>query len=607
MVNFRDALLNGNGIARRLTFATILFSSFVTIGTTFVQLYLDYRHEVDAIYGRFAEIRDTVVPSLANSVWVLDSAQIELQVAGLLRLPDIEEVVVRTGEGRIYAAGKASSARTLTETDSLVYRDGNVDRNIGTIEIVASIDVILVRIWDKLIVVLATNAAKTMLVVVFMLLLFQYLVTQYLYRIAEYMEGFAADTSPPIVLNRRKSKRRPDAFDRLVESINAMRSHLIGTTAELRRSELDYRGIFDNAPIGIFRIGPDGRFSRANPALTALLGYPSPEELAADVRDISRQVFVDQTQWQEVQAAAQSSGTAFDGEVRWRRRDGRALWVQLRLRTVQGKRGDAPHFEGAVHDISSRKAAEAALIAAKEAAEAASRAKSSFLANMSHELRTPLNAVIGFAEMLSLKPLGPGAEAKYRTYSAHIVEAGQLLLRLINDILDLSRIEAEALQIDNGTVVLDELVRSCLALVEPAAHTARVAVTARDESGGLRMKADSMRIQQILLNLLSNAIKFTAAGGHVEVRTWLEDKSVNLSVTDSGIGMRPDQIPFALQEFSQLEDTYRRKYGGTGLGLPLARKLTELHGGRLSIESQPGIGTTVTVSFPPERTLLKEP
>lgn len=604
MNRIRDALFNGNGIARRLAFATILFSSLVTIGTTFVQLYLDYRHDIDAIYRRFAEIRDVILPSLTNSVWVLDAAQLDTQIDGLLRFQDIEHVVLTTDDGRTFSAGEARSARTLSASYDLVHLDRGADRIIGSIKIVASVDAIMGRIWERLLVVLATNAVKTLLVAVFMLILFQFLVTQHLYRVAGYMERFDPTTSEPAALQRRKRKGRPDALDRLVQAINVMRSNLIGATHELRRSERDYREIFDNAPVGIFRISSDGHFRRANPSLIALLGYRSPEDLAAHVQDVRHQLFVDPAQWDSAQAVAAKPDAVFDGEVRWRHHDSRSLWVQLRLRAARGPDGGQVYFEGIAQDITDRKAAEAELIAAKEAAEAANRAKSSFLANMSHELRTPLNAVIGFAEILDKRLLGPNAHDQYQTYAGNIVQSGHHLLELINDVLDLAKIDAEALLIGDDRIDPRQLMDTCTTMVELAAKQAGLTMTTRIDCGDHRLRADETRVRQTILNLLSNAIKFTPPGGHIDLRAWLGDQqAINLSVTDTGIGIDPTRISLALQPFSQLDNTYQRKHGGSGLGLALAKRLTELHGGTLSILSEPTKGTTVTIRFPPSRTL----
>ena len=237
------------------------------------------------------------------------------------------------------------------------------------------------------------------------------------------------------------------------------------------------------------------------------------------------------------------------------------------------------------------------LVGARDAAEAASLAKSRFLANMSHELRTPLNAIIGFSEMMREQLRGPvGA---YRDYVAHIHDSGTHLLSLINGILDLSKAQAGRLELVEDSVDLGALLGSCLDLVRPQAARAKIELARLADDGLPIVVADEGKLRQIVLNLLSNAVKFTPAGGVVRIGAGLDpDGDLLVSVEDTGIGMAPDDIPKAMQPFQQLESALNRKFAGTGLGLPLARELTELHGGTLALVSEPGRGTTALVRLP---------
>ena len=246
--------------------------------------------------------------------------------------------------------------------------------------------------------------------------------------------------------------------------------------------------------------------------------------------------------------------------------------------------------------------AEQRLLASKEEAELANRAKSAFLANMSHELRTPLNAIIGFSEIMQQELLGPLGSARYHGYVRDIRESGRHLLQIINDILDLSRIEAGQMQINEEPVDLSRVAVACLRMVDERARAHNLKLATDLPAGLPQVRGDERLLKQVLLNLLSNAVKFTMDGG--EVRTvarvagdgWLE-----LSVADDGIGMAPEQIPQALQPFTQIDSSLSRRFEGTGLGLPLVKSMVELHGGRLLIDSAVGRGTRVTVRLPPER------
>jgi signal transduction histidine kinase len=236
----------------------------------------------------------------------------------------------------------------------------------------------------------------------------------------------------------------------------------------------------------------------------------------------------------------------------------------------------------------------------KEGAVAASRAKSDFLANMSHELRTPLNAIIGFSEVIKCSIFGPVSE-RYRSYATDIFSSGTHLLRLINEILDLSKLEAGQLELHEETIDLASAVEACMTLVEKQAEQSRLSMSASIDPNHPLVRADDRRLRQILINLLANAVKFTPEGGRIRVSSFPAPAGLAISVSDTGIGMASEDIPKAMTTFGQVDSKISRKHEGTGLGLPLAKHLVELHGGTLKIESKLNAGTTVTFVLPAER------
>jgi signal transduction histidine kinase len=233
-------------------------------------------------------------------------------------------------------------------------------------------------------------------------------------------------------------------------------------------------------------------------------------------------------------------------------------------------------------------------------AEASNRAKGEFLAHMSHELRTPLNAIIGFSDMLLSAPVAVTRD-KLEDYIGDINRAGLHLLGVINDILDLTKIEAGKLSLHEAEVEFSELLASSLTMVQGRFDEKHITLKRNMADPLPRLYIDELKLKQILLNLLSNAAKFTPTDGSVHVRTALDSDCFAIRVTDTGIGIARSDLPKVLIPFTQLDSKLSRKHGGTGLGLPLTKGLIELHGGSLAIDSEVGVGTTVTIRLPAKR------
>ena len=310
-----------------------------------------------------------------------------------------------------------------------------------------------------------------------------------------------------------------------------------------------------------------------------------------------------------------------------RSRDVAEAWIETQLTRPKSAHGsfEAEFAEGAVARVSQHRTRDGGLVCvyadvtelhkrqqellvAKEEAEAARRSMSGFLANMSHELRTPLNAIIGFSSMMKEEMVGPLGDKAYKSYANDIHASGSLLLDIINDVLDVSKIEAGKHRIEEDRVQVRQLLNSCLRLIGTRVSAAGLGIAQRSEVAGLELRADPRALKQILLNLLSNAVKFTPKGGRIELVAQRDATGdVLFKVSDNGIGMAPEDIPRALAVFGQIESDLASRHQGTGLGLPLAQRLTEMHGGSLELESAPGRGTTVTVRLPAARVLPPDP
>jgi len=282
---------------------------------------------------------------------------------------------------------------------------------------------------------------------------------------------------------------------------------------------------------------------------------------------------------------------------------GSECWIVTR-KSIFALPGAGRFVVGVISDITQRKRMEVEFWQAKMEAEQANHAKSQFLANMSHELRTPLNAIIGFSEIIKEEFFGPIEEARYRAYAEDIHSSGGHLLQLINDILDLTKIDAGKYKIWETECNVELAVADVVRLMHDIVVRNGITLENKTASHLPMLFADERAVRQIVTNFLSNAAKFTPRGGHIEIAVReAADGCLEISVADTGIGMAQEDIPRALSPFDQLEDSWDRRYEGTGLGLPLVNALLTLHDGKLEIASAPGIGTTVTARFPLHRTI----
>ncbi len=277
------------------------------------------------------------------------------------------------------------------------------------------------------------------------------------------------------------------------------------------------------------------------------------------------------------------------------------VWYDNSFFPVIGPDGKVARIAIFSRDISKRKRSEQELLVARRKAEAADRSKGEFLATMSHELRTPLNAIIGFSYSMLEEMHGPFSDEKYREYAGDIHQSGSHLLSLINDILDVSAIDAGKLELQEERIDVAEVVGRSVRLIKPRAEIRDVDISVSIQDAIPMLFADARRVHQVLLNLLSNAVKFSHRDGVVSMDVRMDSEgSMEFVISDKGIGMDGKELAIAMERFGQI-DGKAKIFEGTGLGLPLAKVLIELHGGTLNIDTEKGAGTTVRVKFPKER------
>jgi two-component system cell cycle sensor histidine kinase PleC len=234
-------------------------------------------------------------------------------------------------------------------------------------------------------------------------------------------------------------------------------------------------------------------------------------------------------------------------------------------------------------------------------AEEANRSKSEFLTTMSHELRTPLTAVLGFADVIINPIFGAETPEQFREYGGYIKASGEHLLLLINDMLDLAKVEAGKMELRETESNLDSVIHAVLAMTKERAHNQGISVTWRQPAEPIILRVDEIKLKQALINVVSNAIKFTPSAGRIRLEVETSPQAVDIRVADTGIGIKPEDIPKVFEPYTQIDSEVARQHKGTGLGMPLTLGLMQLHGGTVLLESQLGMGTAVTLRFPAER------
>ncbi|MBV9965812.1 MAG: PAS domain S-box protein [Alphaproteobacteria bacterium] len=377
-------------------------------------------------------------------------------------------------------------------------------------------------------------------------------------------------------------------------------AELSQTAQALGKSEARFRDFATITSDWLWETDRDHRFTYVSDSIRRfgqnpqnVIGHTRFEMIAESDRDPEK--------WLQHRATLERHEAFHDFVYTRKYKEDREQIVSISGNPVFNHEGRFVGYRGTARDVTAQVHAERRLRDAKIAAEAANVAKSQFLANMSHELRTPLNAIIGFSDMLVLGRSGelqgaPLDHAHQLEYARIINQSGQHLLDIVNDLLDLAKIDAGKVALETEDTNPYKLAASCIEFIREAAQIAGLQLSVDCEPGLPAVVADERRLKQVLLNLLTNAVKFTGSGGSVTL--WVrraEDGGIAFVVCDTGIGMTADEIEIALQPFGQLDSGFNRRHDGTGLGLPLARSLVELHGGSMRIDSEKGLGTTVTV------------
>jgi len=602
----------------KLVLALAVLVALVAAGSAYVLIEHERERRIVELEGRAVRIADLFSRSLAYPLWNVDRTAIDEQLAALAPNPEVAQFsITAVGYGTVSEVTKqpvAQLVNPIVRVQPIEYMAPGepVPQKIGEVRVVLTRAVVEQAIATAQRATLGLVAGIVALLYAAAFVLLRRMVSAPIHRLEATVDRIADGD-----LDARCAIESGDDLGRLAARVNAMADRLRDSAQRLRDSEATYRGIFENALEGIFRLDRSGGLHDANPALARLMGYATPAELMAAVNGEATPARRPGLFTPE-QIAKQFAALARDGEIagmelQLTRADGRPIWVQLNARPQGGARpdgGEAAGFEGLITDITARKQAldelrrhrdhleeavrqrTAQLVEATQRAEVANRAKGEFLANMSHEIRTPMNAILGMSHLALQGELNP----QQHNYVQKVHRSAESLLGVINDILDFSKIEAGKLDIEHIPFDLGNVMDDIANLVGLNAEDKGLELLfVEPPELPTALVGDPSRLRQVLLNLGNNAAKFTERGEIVVSIEVLEQDDISVvlrfEVRDTGIGMSAEEQQHLFQPFSQADASTSRRYGGTGLGLAISRHLVRMMGGEIEVDSAPGRGS----------------
>ncbi|WP_051694048.1 ATP-binding protein [Desulfohalovibrio reitneri] len=630
-----------SGVSRRLVFRTLVFGVLIFLMVTGGRMLLAYRQAVEEVRQDLEQIGETRLDAVAEAVWLANDPLLRAQVEGLLHMPYVSSAVVREQGEVVLELGSTPQGESLSRTFRLVVRVEGTPRDLGSLAVTADLGGVRQAMLNRTRASLLADFLAVAVIAGFVLLLFQYLVNRHLAEVAGYLrQSDLGGTTSPLLLNRppnppdmrdeldelvdalndasarlRESRRRlrrelegrrraeaelKAARDELERRVESRTAELTLAVRELGQSQELLQTILDNSPALLFMRDLRGRYVFVNSRLEEYFGFSSAQAEGKLPRDVLPGELAETAEAAHNEAVRTGRQQTVEApfELHSRKR-----LLLLSYFPIKDERGRVTSVCGIGQDITDRAEMERLAIRAKEDAEAASRAKSEFLANMSHEIRTPLNGVLGMLELLDTDELS----REQREYVRTARFSARSLLTIIGDILDFSKIEAGRLEIESSPFSPAEVARKTAATFEPRIEAKGLDLRVEIDPGAEGVaRGDAGRLRQVLFNLLGNAVKFTERG---EVRLAVSSlpsapdggRRLLFEVSDTGIGIREEKLGRIFEPFTQAEGSMSRRFEGTGLGLGIVKRLVQLMGGSVSVDSEVGKGTSVYFSLTLDR------
>jgi len=591
-----------SGIGLRLLARVLLFSAAITLLLTLIQLYLDYRRDIGTIDRRISEIESSYRRSLAEGLWRLDARQLQLQVEGILHLPDIRYVEVREATDRadamVVTAGSRQVNADMRREFPISYAFRGVEQVLGVLSIEAAFDRIYRRLLDRAAVIMVGQGVNIFLVSFFILLIVDRLITRHLAATANAFSGYDLRRSPPPLRLERRPPRQADALDQLVAAFNVMSASLLTAYDELRASEERWRTVFLNAPVGIGTLSLDGRFVTANPTFQRMLGYGEDELRSLTGLDITHED--DRAATRRLIDEITGGGRhSYQVEKRYRRKDGQVIWVLVNTSIIPASGSTPAFFAGVVVDMTEHKRAqeERERLHQLEADLAHTNRVSrmgELAASLAHEITQPVGSAGNNARaaMNFLEQRPPDLSEVREALGCVVSDADRA-----GDIIDRIREHIKKAPPRKERFDLNAAINEVIVLAHSAFIKNGVSVETRLADGLLPVEGDRVQVQQVVLNLILNAIEAMAsvdAGTRELVISTEQTKTGGalVAVRDSGPGIDPDHRERVFEAF------YTTKSSGTGMGLSICRSIVDAHGGRLWAEANEPRGAVVQFTLP---------